>query len=227
MKKKILVVDDDRALSKTLKSLLEGEGYSVRAADSAEDGLMEMRKALPDLIVLDIKMPGMDGFEFCRKIRAAQEWKSVPIIFLTSKEEEISKVLGLELGGDDYMSKPYSPRELLARIKAVLRRLRPESPVEILKGGAITVNMPAHTVTISKKKLALPQKEYKLLCLFLQKKKRVLSRIYLLENIWGHDYENLSTHTLETHIYRLRKNLEKHGKCIQAVDNLGYKWEDL
>ena len=225
MNESILIVDDDKELSGVLRRLLENEGYRVRAAYSAEDGENEINKAEPSLLVLDVKLPGMSGFDLCRKLRIGPDRKSFPIVFLTSKEEATNKVLGFELGGDDYVCKPFNPPELLARIKARLRK--PAEPADLLKGGAVALNVPVHEVRIDRKKINLTPKQFDLLCLLLRKKGRVLSRAMIHDSLWGGESGAQETHSIETLVYRLRQRLGKHGDCVQSVGALGYKWRDL
>lgn len=227
MAETILIVDDDRALAGSVQKLLEREGWSVRRADSGEDGLAELRREVPDLILLDVRMPGMSGFDFCRKLKEAPEWTDVPVIFLTSKDESIHKVLGFELGADDYVTKPFNAPELLARVKARLRKRAQPSADTPLKGGDVTVEPAGRVVWLGKKKAALPAKEFDLLCLLLRNKGRVVSRAMMFEQVWGGDLQERDSHTVETHIYRLRKSLGNFGGCVKAVSSLGYKWEDL
>jgi DNA-binding response OmpR family regulator len=226
MKGTLLIVDDDSAIRQTVGRLMENEGYRAVQASDAEEALVILRKEKPDLMILDVRMPGLDGFELCRKLRLDPAWKSLPVIFLTSKEEETSKVLGLELGGDDYITKPFGSLELLARVKTALRRRNKDDAEELLEGGALKIDLLRRQVTLSKKRLELPGKEFDLLCALLRRKGRVLSRRHLMESVWGADDE-LSTRTVDTHVYRLRRHLGPHGACVKSVENLGYKWVDL
>jgi DNA-binding response OmpR family regulator len=221
----VLVVEDDSSLQRTIRQTLEGEGYVVRLASSAEDALLELRKAVPDLAVLDVRLPGMNGFDLCRKIRATPEWKALPVIFLTSKGEESSRILGLELGGDDYIVKPFSLMELAARVKAVLRRGRGDEKEEVLQEGSLTLNAGERTVTVDGKTVRLRAKEFNLLRALVQRKGRFLSRSVLMDVVWGQDY-SATTRTVDSHVYRLRKHLGSLGGCIQSVEKLGYKWEE-
>ena len=227
MNESILIVDDDRTLATSVRKLVEREGWRARQADSAEDALAELRRGTPDLILLDVKMPGMSGFDLCRKLKETPEWKAIPIIFLTSREEAVSKVLGFELGGDDYVTKPFNALELLARIKARLKNRNAPTEEEVLRGGEVTVFPAGRVVRADGKTLELPPKEFDLLCLLLRNKGRVLSRAFLFGTVWGGDLTDRDTHTVETHVYRLRKSLGRYGEGVKAVSALGYKWEDL
>jgi DNA-binding response OmpR family regulator len=227
MNPSILLVDDDGAIRQTLGNYLREENFSVRTADGGENALAEWRISRPDLIVMDVRMPGINGFDLCRKIRELPGGKTVPILFLTSREDEADKIAGLELGGDDYITKPFSPPELLARIRAALRRLGRTEEAEILKGGAVVLEPQKRLVTISKKEVSLTPKEFDILHLLLRKKGHVLSRGFLYESLWGETEDERSFRTVDTHIYRLRKSLGKHGRCVVASGAHGYKWEDL
>jgi DNA-binding response OmpR family regulator len=224
--KDILMVDDDTALQRAVKTSLEKDGWSVRTADSAEDGLAELRKSRPTLMLLDIRLPGMTGFDLCRKLRADKEFAGLPVIFLTSKAEEANKVLGLELGGDDYLVKPFSALELGARIRAVLRRMRPvESAGEVLTAGTLTLNTGERSVILDGKAVEMTPKEFDLLYLFLSKKRRALSRAYIMESVWKRDHLDTSR-TIDTHIKHLRQRLGPLRDCLQTVAGMGYRWVD-
>jgi two-component system, OmpR family, response regulator RegX3 len=223
---KLLLVDDDAPLARMVKSLAEKEGYLVSVANSAEDALVDIRKNPPDLAVLDVRLPGMSGFDLCLRLREDKDVPPFPVIFLTSKGDEPSRIMGLEMGGDDYLVKPFSTGELLARIKAVLRRRRSVDggKEEVLSDGGLRVDIAAHAVTLDGARLDIPKKEYDMLCLFLRKKNRVLTRPYLMENVWGREYTQ-SSRTIDTHVRRLRRRLRDAGVHIQTVEGVGYKWE--
>jgi DNA-binding response OmpR family regulator len=217
-------VEDDPGIRKNLKIILEAEGHTVRPCASAEEALTELRKSLPDLILLDVRLPGMDGFGFCRKLRETPEWKTLAVIFLTSKMQETDKVLGLELGGDDYIVKPFSAPELLARVKSVLRRRFPEDEeATVLTDGLVTVDRGARAARIDGRPLKLTPTQFDLLALLISKKGKALSRAYLMESVWGREYE-ATTRTIDTHVYNLRKALGDAGARLQAVGATGYKW---
>ncbi len=225
MKNRIVVVEDDFQLQRAIQQALENEDYVVKTVSSAEEGLSEIRKSMPDLMLLDVRLPGMNGFDLCKKIKENPQWKPIMIIFLTTKSEDAHKVLGLEIGADDYITKPFSATELAARVKAVLRRGKQSEPEEIYTSDNVTVNLASHTTQVGKATLELPTKEFEILTLLLQKKGRVLTRPFLMESVWGQEY-TATTRTIDTHIYRLRQNLGKKGDHIQSVGNLGYKWEE-
>jgi two-component system, OmpR family, phosphate regulon response regulator PhoB len=220
----ILVVDDDFAIQRMVRMTLEKEGYAVRSADNAEAALVELGKKAPDLMVLDVRMPGMSGFDLCRKLREDAAFKRLPIIFLTSKGEEPHRVTGLEIGGDDYIIKPFSAPEFLARIKTVLRRAGADPlSSETLRSGPLTVDIAERRATVDGRTLRLTTKEFDLLGLFLRKKRRVLGRALITEEVWGKEFTG-ATRTVDTHISVLRRKLGPLGTCLQTVENAGYRW---
>ena len=225
---RILIVEDEQSFSEPLSFLLGKEGYQT---DIASDGLIAVEKFNKngaDLILLDLMLPGMSGTDVCKEIRAHS---MVPIIMLTAKDDEVDTVIGLELGADDYVTKPYSARELLARIKAVLRRkgdFQPdESESSIVQVGSIKLDAERHTVTFNGEAVLLPLKEFELLEFLMRNAGRVLTRIQIIDRIWGNDYVG-DTKTLDVHIKRLRSKLEAdpaNPELIQTVRGLGYKME--
>jgi DNA-binding response OmpR family regulator len=223
---RLLVVEDEAPMRRMVVELLKSEGFLARAAGSAEEALVELRKSPPDLLILDVRLPGMSGFDLCRKMRETPEWREVPVIFLTSKEDQASKVIGLELGADDYLAKPFGAPELTARVKAVLRRTSGKPASGLLKGGAVRLDPDKRRVTVKDREIPLTAKEFDLLKLLLEKDGAALSRAYLMESLWGRDAEE-SSRTVDQHVYRLRKALGPHGACVQSVDGVGYRWKNL
>jgi DNA-binding response OmpR family regulator len=222
----VLVVDDDMALQRMMRHVLEKENHSVRVADSAEAGLVELRRKVPDLLVLDVRLPGMNGFDLCRKIRQEKEFGSLPVVFLTSKSDVVNRVAGLEIGGDDYVVKPFSAPELLARIKAVMRRLRPDEAAQAaLTAGALSLDPSARVALLEDRPLGLTPKEFDLLHLFLQKKRKALTRAYLMERLWGREH-TASSRTVDTHVKKIRRELGPLKDCLQTVERMGYRWVD-
>ena len=225
---KILIVEDEKSFSEPLSFLLGKEGYVVEVAADGNEALIKFEKGGADLVLLDLMLPGMPGTEVCRQIRTTS---NVPIIMLTAKDDEVDKVVGLELGADDYVTKPYSARELLARIRAVLRR-GGDSTAELDGGplvqvGEIKLDVDRHTVTFKGENIALPLKEFELLEFLMRNAGRVLTRIQIIDRIWGNDYVG-DTKTLDVHIKRLRSKLEAdpaNPELIQTVRGLGYKME--
>lgn len=220
---KILVVEDEKDLVKLLKYNLEKEGYRVSVANNGEAGLAAFQKEKPDLVLLDVMLPKLDGFEFCRAVRKDSK---TPIIMLTAKIEEMDKVLGLELGADDYVTKPFSVRELLARIKAILRRSTlPKDESTLVRAGDLEVDLERYTVTISGNPVKLSSKEFEFIRCLIQAQGKVLSRDHLLEKIWGYDRGmDIDTRTVDQHIARLREKLGSESNRILTIKNVGYRF---
>ncbi|WP_449317573.1 winged helix-turn-helix domain-containing protein [Rothia mucilaginosa] len=224
---KILIVEDEEALSDPLAFLLGREGFQTIVVDNGLDALPVFDREGADLVLLDVMLPGMSGMEVCRKLR---EVSSVPIIMLTAKDSELDKVLGLELGADDYVTKPYSARELIARIRAVLRRRSAETDSateSVLQGGPVRMDIDRHVVTVNGEEISMPLKEFELLEILLRNVGRVTTRGQLIERVWGADYVG-DTKTLDVHIKRLRSKIEPDSSAPQyvvTVRGLGYKFE--
>ena len=224
---KILIVEDEEALSDPLAFLLGREGFQTIVVDNGLDALPVFDREGADLVLLDVMLPGMSGMEVCRKLR---EVSSVPIIMLTAKDSELDKVLGLELGADDYVTKPYSARELIARIRAVLRRRSAETDSateSVLQGGPVRMDIDRHVVSVYGEEISMPLKEFELLEILLRNVGRVMTRGQLIERVWGADYVG-DTKTLDVHIKRLRSKIEPDSSAPQyvvTVRGLGYKFE--
>lgn len=225
---KILIVEDESSFSEALAFLLGKEGFEVSVADNGRSAIEEFNKNGADLILLDLMIPEISGIEVCRTIRTTSQ---VPIIMLTAKDSEIDKVVGLELGADDYVTKPYSSRELMARIKAVLRRGSSDEASEAEHGvhivAGIKLDTGKHLVSIEGQNVALPLKEFELLEFLMRNAGRVLTRAQLIDRVWGGDYYG-DTKTLDVHIKRLRSKIEKdpaNPVLIQTIRGLGYKLE--
>ncbi|MEY4411828.1 MAG: hypothetical protein RL560_87 [Actinomycetota bacterium] len=226
---KILIIEDEASFSEALSFLLQKEGYSINIADNGKDGLEQFKSQDFDLVLLDLMIPELSGIEVCRAIRATSQ---VPIIMLTAKDSEIDKVVGLELGADDYVTKPYSSRELVARIKAVLRRgsIEPDSLSDnsgVHEVAGIRMDTERHQVSVNGRQIALPLKEFELLEFLLRNAGRVLTRGQLIDRVWGGDYYG-DTKTLDVHIKRLRSKIESdpaNPVLIQTIRGLGYKFE--
>jgi two-component system response regulator RegX3 len=223
---KVLVVEDEQSLREPLVFMLEKEGYEVIEAENGQVAIEKFESLGADIILLDLMMPKLDGNQVCKQIRLSS---NVPIIMLTAKDAEVDKVVGLEIGADDYVTKPYSTRELLARMKAVLRR-KIEPSVEadsVLVAGELRLDSDRHQVTLSGKPIALPLKEFELLELLMENVNRVLTRGQIIDRVWGANYFG-DTKTLDVHIKRLRSKIEEdpaRPKYIQTVRGLGYKFE--
>ncbi len=225
---KILIVEDEISFSEALTFLLEKEGFEVSVAETGRQALEIFAKEGADLILLDLMIPEVSGTEVCRTIRTTSQ---VPIIMVTAKDAEIDKVVGLELGADDYVTKPYSSRELLARIKAVLRRqingVDSSEEAGILTVGPIRMNIDKHQVTVNSETVSMPLKEFELLEFLMRNSGRVLTRNQLIDRVWGGDYFG-DTKTLDVHVKRLRSKIEEdpaNPKLLQTIRGLGYKLE--
>lgn len=223
---KILVVEDEKNIRELIKFNLENAGYEVVTAADGKTALDELSAEI-DLVVLDLMLPEVDGMEVCRQMRGDQELRQIPIVMLTAKGEEVERILGLEMGADDYMTKPFSPRELVARIKAIFRRIK-EFKVdneklkdEIIDAGRLKLDIPRHEVIYENEKIILTPKEFELLRYLIINQGRVLSRDLLLEKIWGYEYAG-DTRTVDVHIRRLRKKIE--ADYIATVRGVGYKF---
>ena len=223
---RILVVEDEESFSDPLSYLLRREGYEVAVADDGPAALEEFERNGADLVLLDLMLPGLPGTEVCRRLRTKS---NVPVIMLTAKDGEIDKVVGLELGADDYVTKPYSSRELVARVRAVLRRgSEPEqSSVATVEAGPVRMDVERHVVTVDGQPVAMPLKEFELLELLLRNAGRVLTRMQLIDRVWGSDYVG-DTKTLDVHVKRLRGKIEPDPaspRHLVTVRGLGYKFE--
>jgi two-component system response regulator RegX3 len=223
---KILVVEDEASFSDALSYVLTKEGYEVVVADTGDGAIATYDKVGADLVLLDLMLPGLSGTEVCRQLRARS---NVPIIMLTAKDTEVDKVVGLELGADDYVTKPYSKAELIARIKAVLRRQSDlsESIDPVLVAGPVRIDVERHQVNVNNESITLPLKEFELLEYLVRNSGRVLTRAQLIDRVWGSDYFG-DTKTLDVHVKRLRAKIEKdpaNPVFIQTIRGLGYKFE--
>ena len=228
MSKRILVVEDDRDLCELLEYNLSRSGYQVQTAGRVSDAKEALKQARPDLVVLDVMLPDGDGFDFCRELRADPALRGMPILFLTARSQEIDKVLGLEIGGDDYITKPFSPRELLARVKAHLRRGAPAPEASSAKqAGPLGIDPTSHRVTLRGEPVTLTATEYKLLEFFFASPARVFSREQLLRAIWG-DSTHVTPRNVDVHIRRLRERIEEepeNPKWIRTVRGFGYRFD--
>ena len=223
---RILVVEDEVSFSDPLSYLLRKEGYEVSVAETGPEALEDFARAGADLVLLDLMLPGLSGTEVCRALR---QRSNVPVIMLTAKDSEIDKVVGLEIGADDYVTKPYSSRELLARIRAVLRRgQEPEDLLpSTLEAGPVRMDVERHVVSVAGRPTQLPLKEFELLEMLLRNAGRVLTRMQLIDRVWGSDYVG-DTKTLDVHVKRLRAKIEPdpaEPRHIVTVRGLGYKFE--
>lgn len=227
MQEKILVVDDEDHIVELISYNLINSGYTVLTANNGLDAVSIIKKERPNLVLLDLMLPGLDGFDVCKSVRSDAETKDISIIMLTAKGEELDKILGLELGADDYITKPFSIRELLARIKAILRRTKSSSAnEEIFKTNEIYINFERREVSILGNKIDLTLKEFELLEILVKNRGKILTRETLLDKIWGYEYVG-ETRTVDVHIRYLRKKIEvddKNPKFIETIRGVGYRF---
>lgn len=228
MAKKILIIEDEPGILLSLKDELESEGYIVYEAGDGEKGLAFTKRHKPNLIILDIMLPALDGYEVCKRLR--MDGDTTPIIMLTVKDKEIDKVLGLELGADDYVTKPFSLRELMARVKAIFRRTEEcAKDLSTYKFGQIELDFRKYEAKKEDKRLELTPLEFQMLNLFVQKKEQVISRDDFLDKIWGEENTYVSLRTVDSHIANIRKKIEEdpsHPKHIISIRGVGYKFID-
>ena len=222
-KETILLVDDEHNIVDLARMYLEQEGFKVEAAYDGQVALDKCKSLQPALVVLDLMLPVVDGWEICRRVRSTSD---VPIIMLTARDDDVDKIVGLELGADDYVTKPFSTKELAARVGALLRRVqRSASPDRPLRHGAIEIDVDRHVVTVGGREVKLTAKEFLLLQYFLERPGRVLSRDLLLTDVWGYQYPG-GTRTVDVHIRRLREKIPALGAAIETVKQFGYKLID-
>ncbi len=219
------MVEDDQDIADLVAHHLTRAGYDAAVETSGTDGLAHVREQPPDLVVLDLMLPGLSGIEICRQMRGDARTAAIPVIMLTARADEEDKVNGLELGADDYMTKPFSPRELVARIRAILRRTQPRGVQEVLRLGPIVVDLERHEVTEHGREIRLTAKEFLLLQYLVEHPGRVLSRDLLLSDVWGYQYTG-GTRTVDVHIRRLREKLPPLVDHIITVKQFGYKFVD-
>jgi len=217
----ILVVDDEKNIVQLARLYLGNEGFQVEEAYDGKQALEKARSTNPDLIVLDIMMPEMDGISVCKELRKTS---NVPVIILTARDDDVDKIVGLEVGADDYVTKPFSPKELVARVRAVLRRTRPAASVPVLDAGTLSMDTSAHRATLGGAPLPLTPKEFDLLQTLLASAGRVLSREHLLNRVWGYARaDEIESRTVDVHIRRLRAKLGPEGRRIATVKGVGYR----
>jgi phosphate regulon transcriptional regulator PhoB len=225
--RKILIAEDETDVLNLVAMNLKTAGYNVLRAEDGESALEQARSALPALVVLDLMLPGMSGLEVCKVLKNDPTTKLIPIIMLTAKAEEVDRIVGLELGADDYITKPFSPRELVLRVKSVLRRVSaPADTSDVIKLGDIQVDRARYEVLVRGKALDFTATEFKLLTLLMERRGRVQSRDTLLNDVWG--YESvIDTRTVDTHIRRLREKLGKSADCIETIRGFGYRMIEM
>ena len=227
MSQKIYIVEDEPDIRETLKYNFSNEGFKVSTAPDGEEALSNIKKILPDVLILDLMLPGISGLDVCKSIRADDDIKDISIIMLTAKGEEIDRVIGFELGADDYVTKPFSVRELILRVKVLLKKQR-ESLVEnkLVTFGPIRIDLDAHELKINDKEIVLTALEFKLLQHLVKRKGRVQTREQLLGDVWGYSAE-VTTRTVDTHIKRLREKLGNTSEYIQTIRGVGYRFSNV
>ncbi|MBI4313711.1 MAG: response regulator transcription factor [Candidatus Omnitrophica bacterium] len=223
---KILVVEDEKNIARVVSYNLERAGYQISTAYNGQEALEKIKRDVPQLIILDLMLPKVDGLEVCRQVKANPKTTQIPIIMLTAKTEEADRVVGLELGADDYVTKPFSPRELAARVKAVLRRSQKTAPADVWRCGTLEIDWGRRTVRARKTVIDLTLKEFDLLKTLIESEGRVLSREKLLEQVWGYDQAiEIQSRTVDLHVSQLRHKLGTEGKRILTAAGVGYRFK--
>jgi two-component system, OmpR family, phosphate regulon response regulator PhoB len=226
MSARVLVVDDEPDLLELVRVNLASSGYAVETAASGSDALAALRRAPPDVMVLDLMLPDISGTELCARVRADQRLTGLPIIMLTAKSEEIDRVVGLELGADDYVTNPFSPRELALRVRAVLRRRAPAGEdARVFEHGELRVDPDSHRASVGGREITLTAKEFQLLVALMGRPGRVMTRERLLDEVWGSDI-TVTSRTIDTHLKRLREKLGGAGDLIETVRGVGYRFAE-
>ena len=224
MKQKILIVDDEPDVLDLIRINLSNAGYFVATAEDGEEAIKKARSLAPDLILLDVMLPHVDGLEVCKILRRDDATREIPIIMVTAKAGEIDRVLGLELGADDYVTKPFSPRELVLRVKALLRRGKSEdSPSDQIRIGTLLIDVPRHSVHVQNRPVDLTATEFRLLTMLAERRGRVLTREMLLRDVWEYDTA-IDSRTVDTHMRRLREKLGPAAKHLDTVRGVGYRF---
>jgi two-component system alkaline phosphatase synthesis response regulator PhoP len=230
-RKRVLIVDDEPDIRELVRYNLERESFQVLEAEDGERALEVVRKEMPEIVVLDVMLPGADGLEICRMLRAQPQTAKLPIVMLTAKAGEVDRILGLEIGADDYLTKPFSPRELVARIRAVLRRSETpdvDRPHEVYERGRLRVSFDTYEVWVDGRQLELSLREFELLKFFVRNPNRVFDRLAILDLVWGQD-TYVEPRTVDVHIRRLRLQIERDASepdLIQTVRGVGYRFND-
>jgi DNA-binding response OmpR family regulator len=222
---RVLIVEDDRDIADLIAHYLQRAGYVTESINEGSAALARAQATLPDLVILDLMLPGMDGMSVCEALRKEPVTAPIPVLMLTARGDESDRVAGLDQGADDYVTKPFSPKELVARVGALLRRAKRNAPGGVLRYGALTINVDKHSVEVNGEPVTLTAKEFLLLQYLVQHRGRVLSRDVLLSDVWGYHYTG-GTRTVDVHIRRLREKLPAIAESIVTVKQFGYKLED-
>ncbi len=223
---KILVVEDDPDILQLLTYALQSAGFKTISSQDGYEALNTARAHHPDLVVLDLMLPGLDGFEVCKELKRNSETRSIPIIMLTARGEEIDRIVGLELGADDYIVKPFSPREFLLRVRAILRRSAPETAIEssYWQREGLRIDLEAHKVTVDGQEISLTATEFKLLAELIRNRGKVQTRDQLLDKVWGYQFEGYAR-TVDTHVRRLRQKVAPYSAWVETVRGVGYRFK--
>ncbi|MBI4640520.1 MAG: response regulator transcription factor [Candidatus Tectomicrobia bacterium] len=223
---KILIVDDEQDLVDLISYNLKNAGFEAISAFRGPSALEKARREAPDLIILDLMLPDLDGIEICKILKREEATQQIPIIMLTARSEEVDRIVGLELGADDYVTKPFSPRELILRVRAILRRLQEaETPQEVISIGKLTLDIPRRRVLVNEQPATLTSTEFKLLVALIKKRGRVQDRENLLNDVWGYQADVYSR-TVDTHVKRLRSKLGEAGDYIETIRGEGYRFRE-
>ena len=223
MTKHVLLVEDEPDLNETISFNLDSEGYEVASVFNGKDALKAIEKKKPDLILLDLMLPDMSGLEICRELRSSKKTKKIPIMMVTAKGEEVDRIVGFELGADDYIVKPFSIREFMLRVSAMLKRTDNKSDADLITFDSLEIDLAAHRVKLDDKEIALTAKEFALLQYLTERMGRVQTRDALLDDVWGYNSE-VTTRTVDTHVKRLRSKLKDVGRNIETVRGVGYRF---
>ena len=222
----ILVVDDEPDILELVRYNLSNEGFRVDTATTGNEALSQITRSKPDLVVLDLMLPDQSGMEICKKLRANPSFEQLPIIMLTARSEEVDRVVGFEVGADDYVTKPFSPRELALRIRSVLRRTSNTSPTDSrLERGELVLDRESHRCTVAEQEIELTAKEFDLLATLMMRPGQVRTREQLIEAVWGSDF-SVSSRTVDTHLKRLREKIGPYAELIQTVRGVGYRFSE-
>lgn len=220
----ILIVEDESDILSLLAYNIRSAGFHVITASEGYEALAVAKQQLPDLVILDLMLPGLDGFEVCRELKRSSETRAIPIIMLTARSEEVDRIVGLELGADDYVVKPFSPRELILRVRAVLRRSVPEaSPESCWQQEGLRIDFEAHKVLVNEQEVLLTATEFKLLSELVRSQSKVQTRDQLLDRVWGYRFEGYAR-TVDTHVRRLRQKLGPYARWVETVRGVGYRF---
>ena len=225
-KSTILVVEDDTDILQLVTHNLKSSEFNVLTAEDGYQALSLAKKHLPQLVILDLMLPGLDGFEVCKELKRSPTTKNIPILMLTARGEEVDRIVGLELGADDYVVKPFSPRELILRVRAILRRFAPEEPAAVRwQRNGLGVDLEAHRVVVNNEEAILTATEFRLLAELIRNLGKVLTRDRLLDKVWGYQFDGYAR-TVDTHVRRLRQKLGPYAEWIETVRGVGYRFRD-